>query len=57
VCDSTKGLAIDKGTRLEEEERNEVNYSDCEVGIQRGGRHEDYTTHTEMLRPAFRTRT
>ena len=37
VWDSTQGLAVDKGTRLgEEEERNEDNYSDCAVGMHRG---------------------
>jgi len=36
VWESTQGLALDKGTKLEAEERDDGNDSDCAVGTQRG---------------------
>jgi len=36
VWGSRQALAIDKGTGLEAEERNDVNDSDCAVGMQWG---------------------
>ena len=51
VWDSTLGLAVDKGTRLEEE-MDDGNDSDCAEGPGM-----KTTPHTEMLGPAFKTRT
>jgi len=36
VWDSTQTLAIDNGARLEAEEMDDGNESDCAVGMQRG---------------------